>query len=126
MSLKNETLIGGWLLIASKVYRRENLACRFEDWLYKECRIKRQTSHNYRNLYKLMSDAPKLMNCRVNATYFFKNHEVLFKYLMKWKPQYPGNMCFLVHLKIVFLTFLENLLLYTNKVFKFCRSFSRG
>ena len=27
-----------------------------------------------------MSVAPKLMNCRVNTTYFFKNHEILFKY----------------------------------------------
>ena len=94
MSLKNETLIGGWLLIASKVYRRENLACRFEDWLYKECRIKRQTSHNYRNLYKLMSDAPKLMNCRVNATYFFKNHEVLFKYFDEMETAVPWKHVF--------------------------------
>ena len=80
MGLKNKTLIGGWILITSKVYRRQNLSCRFEDWLYEECRIKRQTSYNYRNLYKLMSVAPKLMNCRVNTTYFFKNHEILFKY----------------------------------------------
>ena len=80
MGLENKTLIGGWLLMASKVYKRQNLSCRFEDWLYEECKIKRQTSYNYRNLYKLMSVAPKLMNCRVNTTYFFKNHEILFKY----------------------------------------------
>ena len=80
MGLKNKTLIGGWILITSKVYRRQNLSCPFEDWLYEECRIKRQTSYNYRNLYKLMSVAPKLMNCRVNVTYFFKNHEILCKY----------------------------------------------
>ena len=71
MGLENKTLIGGWLLMASKVYKRQNLSCRFEDWLYEECKIKRQTSYNYRNLYKLMSVAPKLMNCRVNTTYFF-------------------------------------------------------
>ena len=29
MGLKNKTQIGGWLLIASKVYRRQNLSCRF-------------------------------------------------------------------------------------------------
>ena len=80
MGLKNKTLIGGWILITSKVYRRQNLSCRFEDWLYEECRIKRQTSYNYKNLYKLMSVAPKLMNCRVNVTYLFKNHEILVKY----------------------------------------------
>ena len=70
MSLKNKTLIGGWILITSKVCRRENLSCRFEDLLYQECRIKRQTSYNYRNLYKLMNAGPKLMNCRVNVTFF--------------------------------------------------------
>ena len=80
MSLKNKTLIGGWILITSKVYRPQNLPCQFEDWLYEECRIKIQTSYNYRNLYKLMSVAPKLINCRANVTYFSKNHEILFKY----------------------------------------------
>ena len=32
--LKNKTLTGGWVLIASKVYRCQNLSCQFEDWLY--------------------------------------------------------------------------------------------
>ena len=73
MGLKNKFLIGGWLIMASNVYRRQNLSCRgFEDWLYEKCRIKRQTSYNYRNLHKLMSVAPKLMNCRLNVTFFLK------------------------------------------------------
>ena len=80
MGLKNKTLIGGWILITSKVYKCQNLSCRFEDWLHKEYRIKKQTGYNYRNLYKLMTFAPRLINCRVNVTYFFKNHEILFKY----------------------------------------------
>ena len=80
MGLKNKTLIGGWILIISKICRRHNLSCQFEDWLYEECRIKRQASYNYRNLYNLISVAPKLMNCRVNVAYFFKNHEIIFKY----------------------------------------------
>ena len=33
MGLKNNTFIGGWILMASNVYRRQNLSCRFEDWL---------------------------------------------------------------------------------------------
>ena len=41
MGLKNKTLVGGWILIISKVYSRQNPSCRFEDWLYEECRIKR-------------------------------------------------------------------------------------
>ena len=36
MNLKNKCLLGEWILMASKVYRRENLSCRFEDWLYLE------------------------------------------------------------------------------------------
>ena len=47
MSLKNKTLMGGWILIAAKVFRRdknmrgENLSGRFEDWIYRECGIKK-------------------------------------------------------------------------------------
>ena len=41
MGLKNKTLMGGWVLIVSKVYRRQNLSRRFEDWLYEKCGIKR-------------------------------------------------------------------------------------
>ena len=80
MGLKNNSLIGGWLLMAANVYRRQNLSCRFKDWLYEQCWIKREISYNHRILFKLMSVTPKLMNCRVNVTYFLKNHEILFKY----------------------------------------------
>ena len=44
MSMKNKCLTGGWILMASKMYRRENLPYRFEDWLYRLCKIKRQAS----------------------------------------------------------------------------------
>ena len=75
LNLKNKALPDGWISIASKVYRhKNNSSSRFEDWLYKECIIKKQTSYNYRMLYKLTSVAPKLMNCRVNTTNFVKNH----------------------------------------------------
>ena len=68
MSLKNKFLFGGWISIAAKTYRhdktmkKKNLPHRFEDWIYRECKIKKQTICNYRNLYKLMSVAPKLLN----------------------------------------------------------------
>ena len=98
MGLKNKSLIGGWLIMASNVYRRQNLSCRgFEDWLYEKCRIKRQTSYNYRNLHKLMSVAPKLMNCRVNVTFFLKNDEMKFflNILLMKKYKHPGKIRFL-------------------------------
>ena len=50
ISLKNKCLFGGWILIASKLYRKENLPYRFENWLYRLCKVKRQASYNYRNL----------------------------------------------------------------------------
>ena len=71
MSLKNKCLFGGWILMAS---------IRFEDWLYSLCKIKRHVSYNYKNLFKLVSVALKLMNCRVNTTYFVKNHEIFLNY----------------------------------------------
>ena len=68
MGLKNKYLIGGWLLMPANIYRQQKLSCQLEDWLYEKCGIKKQTSCNYRNLHKLISLAPKVMNCRVNAT----------------------------------------------------------
>ena len=45
MGLKNKSLIGVWLIMAAKIYRRQNLSRSFEDWLYENCGIKRQTSY---------------------------------------------------------------------------------
>ena len=49
MSLKNKVLMGGWVSTAAKVFRRdknmrgENVPGRFEDWMHRECGIKKQT-----------------------------------------------------------------------------------
>lgn len=56
MSLKNKALLDGWILTAVKVFRKErnirgeNLLDRFEEWMYKNCGMKKQTIYNYRNL----------------------------------------------------------------------------
>ena len=42
MSLKNKYLFGGWILMASKVYRKKNLSYKCEDWLYCLCKIKKK------------------------------------------------------------------------------------
>ena len=73
MALKNKVLLGGLVSTAAKVFRREknrgeNLPGRFEDWMERECGIKKQAIYNYKSLYKLIKIAPKLMNCRVNMT----------------------------------------------------------
>ena len=73
MMLKNKVLLGGCIVTASKGFRRDkmhgkNLPGRFDDWKLKECRIKKQSIYNYKNLYKLMRITPRLLNCRVNMT----------------------------------------------------------
>ena len=75
--------------MASKLYRKNNLPYRFEDWLYRSCKVKRQASYNYRNLFKPMNVAPKLVNCKINATYFVKNHEILLNYFKEPETQTP-------------------------------------
>ena len=102
-SLKNKALLGGWISTAAQVFRREknirgeNLPGRFEDWIYREHGMKKQTSYNYKDLYKLMKIAPKLMNCRVYMTCFVLNHDILFNYFsegnekQRWKHSIPCN-----------------------------------
>ena len=86
MSLKNKVLFSGQISVAAKAYRhdkiikKKNLPCQFENWIYRACGIKKQTIYNYGNLYKLIGVAPKLLNCRVNMTYFIKRYEILFNY----------------------------------------------
>ena len=40
-----------------------------------------------KNLYKLMGIAPKVLNCRVNMTYFVKNQDILFNYFQENEEQ---------------------------------------
>ena len=75
MTLKNNVLLWGWVSTAAKEFRRKknrrkNLPNRFEDWMESECYMKKETIYIYKNFYKLMRIAPKLMNYRVNMTYF--------------------------------------------------------
>ena len=67
----------------------KNLPGRFEDWMYKECGMEKQTTYNYKNLVNLMEIAPKLMNCRVNMTYFVINHDILFNYFSEENEEQP-------------------------------------
>ena len=80
--------------MASKVYRRENLSFRFEDWLYCLCKIKRQASYSYRSLFKLMSTAPKLINCKINTTDFVKNHDILLNHFNELEIKTPWKHAF--------------------------------
>ena len=62
----------------------------------------KQTIYNYSNICKLL-------NCRVNMTYFIKNHEILLVYFKKkMKNRYLGNITFVVHVRLVSATFPKN------------------
>ena len=89
LSILCSILLGSWILMVAKAYRRDKIMGKFEDWIYRECGLKKQTSYNFRNLYKCMSVAPELMNCRVNTTYFVKNHEILLNYFEENEEQIP-------------------------------------
>ena len=95
MSLKNKVLFGGWISIVAKAYRhdkiinKKDLPHRFEDWIYRENKIKKQTIYNHRYLYKLMSVAPKLLKSQVNMAYFIKNYELLLGYFEENEEQIP-------------------------------------
>ena len=70
MSLKNKALFGGWISVAKMAYKRDklikrkDLSQRFDDWMYRDCGIKKQKIYNYNNLYELMSVAPKLLTVK--------------------------------------------------------------
>ena len=49
--------------------------------------MEKKTINNYKYLYKLMRIAPKLMNSRVNMTYFVKNHDILMNYFEENEEQ---------------------------------------
>ena len=53
MGVKNKALFGGWISVAKMAYKRDKLIQRFDDWMYRECGIKKQRIYNYKNLYEL-------------------------------------------------------------------------
>ena len=88
-------LLGGWASTAAKAFRREKNRGepgQFEDWMERECGMKKQTIYNYINLYKLMRIAPKLMNYRVNMTYFIQYHENLMNYFEEHDETWKHNV----------------------------------
>ena len=99
MGLRKNALFSGWIAVARMIYKRDkliegkNLPQRFDDWMDEEVKIKKQKIYDYLNLYKLMSVALKLLNCRINTTYFVKNREILMTYFKSkeqivWKQQH--------------------------------------
>ena len=55
--------------------------------MLKECKIEKQSMYNYKNLYKIMKIALKLLICQANKTYFVKNHNILLNYFQEEEEQ---------------------------------------
>ena len=87
----------------------EHLPGRFSGWMLKECKIKSQSVYNYKNLYKLMRIAPKLLNCRVDMCILLKTIIFFLIILMKTKNRHRGNITLVVFMKLVTHT-LQNML----------------
>ena len=87
MSLKNKTFMRGWISTAARVFRRdksmfgENLPGRFEDWMHRECGIKKQTMRFFLTILRIV------------------------------KNTYHGNITFVAIAKLVAHTLQHNLLL---------------
>ena len=113
MSLRNKVLFGGSISTAAKAYRHDKIIkkriCLIDLKIrYTECKIKKQTIDDYRNLYKLMSVAPKSLNCRVNMTYFVKNYEILLGYFEEYEEQIPWKHSIYCTCEALSLTFPKN------------------
>ena len=86
MSLINKALFGGWIAVAKMAYNRDklikgaSLPRRFDYWMNKKFKLEKQTIYDYIHLYKLVSIAPKLLNCQVSMSYFVKNYVVFMAY----------------------------------------------
>ena len=121
-TLKNKALFGGWLEAAFIVYRRDKMSGkalpnRFEDWIQRECGIKKQTIYNYKKLHKLANVAPKLFNCRFNTTYFIKT--MIFLLIIFKTRTHCGIMLLTAVVKIAIYTLRsQNVLLHLEAVLK--------
>ena len=49
----------------------------------------KQTIYNYKHVYKLINIASKLLNYRVNVTFFVRNYEIFFGLFEKNDKQIP-------------------------------------
>ena len=68
-----------------------NLHCRFEDWISRERKIKKQAIYDYRNLNLVDEHCSKVVELPGKHDIFVKNYEILFNYfeekvdLIPWK-----------------------------------------
>ena len=75
--VKNGYTFGSWLLLAERLYRRERFLNRnhflpkqFAAWM-KAFGISKTFTDIYKRIYKLVSKAPRLINCQMSVNRFF-------------------------------------------------------
>ena len=83
---KNGYTFGSWLLLAERVYRRErflnrnhSLPKQFAVWV-KAFGVSKTSADTYKRIYKLVSKAPRLINCQMSVNRFLKHYDIMIEY----------------------------------------------
>ena len=84
--VKNGYTFGSWLLLAERLYRRErflnrnhSLPKQFAAWM-KAFGISKTSTDTYKRIYKLVSKAPRLINCQMSVNRFLKHYDIMIEY----------------------------------------------
>ena len=84
--LKNTYTLGSWLILAEKHFKHEkylkrnpSLPKQFGQWI-KTFGISRQSGDIYKNIFKLINKAPRLINCQISINLLKKNYSLLSEY----------------------------------------------
>lgn len=84
-NLINAANTGNWLSLAFTRFKEDKKAGRvlspsFDDWVEEHCGFKRAWSHRLRNFYKLCSEYPQLLRCRLALSFFTTNQRHIEHY----------------------------------------------
>ena len=84
--LRNAYNFGKWLNVARKVFQREKvlkqkkLQKTFAIYVKEIANISKQTQWNYKQIYKLIEKAPKIMKCQIKYVYLIQKNKILMAY----------------------------------------------
>ena len=97
MTLYNAANFGNWLEVAFSTYQREKDMLKavwpsFELWVESRCGITVKWARELRKFYKLISEYPQLLFCRLSLSFFRKNAKGIVSYFscepevaLRWK-----------------------------------------
>ena len=96
--LKNAYTLGSWLILAEKHFKREkylkrntSLPKQFGIWV-KTFGISRQSADIYKNILKLITQAPRLINCQISINLLKKDYVLLNEYFENNDSPWKHNL----------------------------------